>query len=275
MPAGGVVVQDSDVIYTGTGVFVDARVTPGSALIRIAENTVLSFNKGSRSSDSLIISLMYGRIRVDQESRTETIVVKSGVSTTETLNGSVNIDYTVSSNLKHKSQPALSVSVISGNAEVIPSEKARRVMLKRGVALAVDPQNGRARRRSMSKDIPAYWQRVGESPPVTVTPTPAASPLPSVPTGNASSVEPARIANFTPVEVSTVLKTESIIAGLSILLVGVAVQSAGHYLYSNVDEVFYAGYAPIGVGVFILAGSYIYPTYVNAKQLKAAATAAE
>jgi hypothetical protein len=267
MPLEGIKLKNASTIYTTAGTFVEARAMSGNTLIRIAENSMLSFDDVSGSNSSIIITLMYGRIRVDQESKTEaetkTIIVNSGASITEIQNGSINLDYIVSPALKYKSQPVLSVSTISGRAIVVPSNtKQARINMKQKETLTVDPQNGKTKRRFMSKSVPAYWLNINTSSPVR---SPAES-------NNAvsSSLQPISFENLTPLEESTVLKTNGIIVGLGILLIGVTAQTVGHYLYKDVDQVFYAGYVPIGIGSFTLIASYFYPTYVNAMQLKAA-----
>ncbi|MDR1147977.1 MAG: hypothetical protein LBK66_05035 [Spirochaetaceae bacterium] len=267
MPVEGVILRDADTIQTAAGVFAEVRVTPGNALIRVAENTMLSFDKISGLAGTMAITLMYGRIRIDQASKTETIIVNGGASTVELQNGSVNFDYIVSSSLKYKSQPVLSVSTISGRAIVIPpGTKRTRINMRQKETLTVDPQNGKTKRRSMSKDVPAYWLRVNTQSPVVIS---------AENNGELSfSMDPINsLANLTPLEESAVLKTKGIVVGLSVLLAGVAMQSLGHFLLTDVDEIFYYGYVPIGVGSFILLSSYFYPTYVNARQLKAAKAA--
>jgi hypothetical protein len=267
MPVESVILRDVDTIQTAAGVFAEIRVTPGNALIRVAENTMLSFDKISGLAGPMAITLMYGRIRIDQASKTETIIVKGGTSTVELQIGSVNFDYIVSSSLNYKSQPVLSVSTISGRAVVIPpGTKRAEINMRQKETLTVDPQNGKTKRRSMGKEVPAYWLRVSTQSPV-VIPAENNEEL-------SFSIEPIEpLANLTPLEEATVLKTNGIVVGLSVLLAGVATQSLGHFLFPDVDEVFYYGYAPIGVGSFILLSSYFYPTYVNAKQLKAARSA--
>ncbi|MDR1363134.1 MAG: hypothetical protein LBJ35_03680 [Spirochaetaceae bacterium] len=293
MPAGGVALRDSDSVQTSSGTFVEARVTPGGALIRMAENTMLSFDSLSNLNNNLVIRLMYGRIRVDQESKTETIIVKSGDvksgdSTTEMQTGAINFDYIVSPDTEYKSQPVLSVSTISGVATVIPSDKPKkptRIKVRRNVTLTVDQQSGKTRRRSMRKEIPAYWSRVitKEIPvkEIIARETPVNIPAGSNPAAP-SNIAPSNNAqpitfngSLTPLEESTVLKTNGIIAGLTILLAGITVQTIGHYLYPNVDQIFYAGYVPIGIGTFVLVASYFYPTHVSASQVKAAVAASE
>jgi hypothetical protein len=288
MPAGGVALRDSDTVQTSSGTFVEARVTPGGALIRMAENTMLSFDSISSLNNNLIIRLMYGRIRVEQESKTETIIVKSGDSMTEMQTGDINFDYIVSPDTEYKSQPVLAVSTISGAATVIPSdkpEKPTRIKMRRNVTLTVDPQSGKTKRRSMRKEIPAYWSRVitKEIPvkEIIARETPVNIPArsnPAAPSNTAPSNNAQPITfngSLTPLEESTVLKTNGIIAGLTILMAGITVQTIGHYLLPDVDQIFYAGYVPIGIGAFVLVASYFYPTHVSESQVKAAVAASE
>jgi hypothetical protein len=161
MPVESVILRDVDIVQTAAGVFAEIRVTPGNALIRLAENTMLSFDKISGLAEPMAITLMYGRIRIDQTSKTETIIIKAGASIVELQSGSVNFDYIVSPSLKYKSQPVLSVSTISGRAVVIPpGTKQREINMRQKKTLTIDPQNGKTKRRSMGKEVPAYWLRV-------------------------------------------------------------------------------------------------------------------
>jgi hypothetical protein len=267
MPAEGVILRDTDTVQTAAGVFADVILTPSNALIKVAENTMLSFDKINGLTETITITLIYGRIRIDQESKTETIILKGGGSTAEMKNGSVNFDYIVSSDPEYKSQPVFSVSTISGRAIVIPSNITRtRINMRQKETLTIDPQNGKTNRRGMSKEIPDYWMRVDIQNPAIL--------LSENDGGLSFSVESTDfLPNLTPLEESTVLKTNGIVVGLSVLLAGVVMQTLGHYLFTDIDELFSYSYAPIGVGSFILLSSYFYPTYVNAKQLKAAKAA--
>ncbi|MDR2659130.1 MAG: hypothetical protein LBC27_03975 [Spirochaetaceae bacterium] len=274
IPPEGITLRNSDSLQTSAGVFVDIQIVPVGAFIHIAENTMISFRNAVDPAQPLEILLMYGRIRVDNPSDTEVLVVKSGPSTVDIQQGSINIDYIAASNSKGITRPSLSVSTISGTAILTPSESSSpkgRVSMKKGETVSVDAKNGKTRRRSMSKSVPTYWQQSIETPS-NENEKQAAPDIQDVPepVEPEEPMQPVDVSSIlTPLEESTVLKTNGIIIGMTFLLAGVAVQNITHYLYPDFVDMFYAGYVPIGIGAFILVASYFHPTYVSESQLRA------
>ncbi|MDR3357009.1 MAG: hypothetical protein LBO04_07475 [Spirochaetaceae bacterium] len=255
----GVTLNNSDMIQTPSGVFVEARVVPGTVSIHIAENSSLLFENIGGSSRTQVIALVYGRIRIDQEDAGETVIVKAGTSITEIQKGSVNIDYIATGEDGRRSQPVLYVSAISGSAVLVPSTQSPalgRIKVNQNETMVFYAPENKVEKTAINKGVLKYWS-VGSAaaPPdnVNVFDSSGVLALPASPA--AESAE--RVAS---------LKTGGIITGLVLTLVGVAVQNAIHYAYDHIDKEtadlsYYAGFLPIGLGTFILVASFLYPAY--------------
>jgi hypothetical protein len=257
----GIEIKKSDMLQTPSGVFVEVRALPGNVSIRIAENSSLVFDDVGGSSSTQVVTLVYGRIRVDQEEQGETVIVKAGVSITEVQKGSINIDYIVNSGTSRSSQPLLYVSAISGSAVLVPSALSPafgRVKVDRNEMLIFDAPENKLEKTSINKEIVKYWQDNqaayaqpdGDDKNVFVQ-----SGVLALPYSPSSSDE--RVSR---------LKTGGIITGLILMLAGVAVQTSLHYTYDQIkketaDLAYFAGFLPIGMGAFILTATLLYPTY--------------
>jgi hypothetical protein len=265
----GITLKNLDMIQTTPGVFVEVRVLPGTMTVYIAESSSVVFEDIGGYSSTQVISLLYGRIRVDQQDEAETTIVKSGVSITEIQKGSINIDYIVnSSEAGYRSQPLLYVSAMSGSAVLVPSTLSPtpgRIKINRNETLSFDALENKTEKTTINKEIPIYWadntteSNMGLAGTDTTSLTPenmfdgsGILTLPPPQTADAESV--AR------------LKTGGIITGLVFMLAGVVLQTTIHYMYDSIEKetadiAYYSGFLPIGMGAFILIASYLYPSY--------------
>jgi hypothetical protein len=157
------------------------------------------------------------------------------------------------------SQLVLYVTTMSGTAVFKPdisSPESEQIKMKQHQTLVFNTYSEKIIRQSMSKNIVNYWEskidRTGRGPILMLDPA------------NISNVE----ARFTrPATEYTgravYLKTRFLLAGVLSVLGGVALQSVSHFggdIFPGdiADYLFYGGYAPLGVGAFLLFSAYFY-----------------
>jgi hypothetical protein len=265
----GIMLKKSDMLQTTSGVFVELRVSPSTVSIYAAENSSLIFEDIGGSSSTQVITLVYGRIRIDQQDDAETVIVKAGTSITETQKGSVNIDYIVnSSESGYRSQPLLYVSTMSGSAVLVPttlSPTPGRVKINPNETLTFDALENKLEKTSINKEIVRYWSdKIGENKVGIVESDVSSLPPENVfNSSNVLTLTPPQSANAERV---ARLKTGGIITGLILTLVGVTLQNVIHYTYDSMEKetadlAYYSGFLPIGMGTFILIASFLYPAY--------------
>jgi hypothetical protein len=262
----GITLKNSDMIQVTSGVVVEAQVLPGTVSLHIAENSSLIFDDIGGSSNTQVLTLVYGRIRVDQQDEAETIIVKTGASITEIQKGSVNIDYIVTSEAGYRSQPLLYVSTMSGSAVLVPSTQSPalgRVKINPNETLTFDALENKIDKTSINKEVLKYWSgKTTENQTDTADSPPAGDEN----IFDQSDVLTINSSTTTNAERVARLKTGGILTGLILTLAGIAVQNTIHYLYDKMEEkpadlAYYSGFLPIGMGTFILIASFLYPTY--------------
>jgi hypothetical protein len=265
--SGGITLKNGDIIQAASGTSIEVRVSPGTVSIYIAENSSLIFEDIGGPSNTQVIALAYGRIRVDQQDGAETIIVKTGISITEVQKGAVNIDYIVNDEDGYRSQPLLYVSTISGSAVLVPSTLSPslgRIKINPNETLTFDAIKNKVAKTSINKDILKYWS--GKISQYQTEPerqnTTTIAPENVFDRSDVLTLNP----SLTNTEQVARLKTGGIITGLILTLVGIAVQNVIHYTYDSIkketaDLAYYSGFLPIGVGSFILMASFLYPNY--------------
>jgi hypothetical protein len=254
-----ILLQNADYIQTTSGVFVEIMVNPGSTSIILAENTSIVFESTGGLGAPNVVSLVYGRIHVSQKRANLTTIVRAGASITEIENGTANFDFIVPPE-STDSQLTLYVSAMSGNAVFIPdvaSPENARIRVRQRETVIFYPDSSKIDRQPMDKEIINYWaSRTGKK------------------NANASrrTLEPPNadkiVSAFDDPDPSysgraAYLKTRFLIAGMLTMTAGAALQSFVYFtpgLWTEDSRIsaFAAGYAPLGLGIFMLLAAYFY-----------------
>jgi hypothetical protein len=254
-----ILLQNSDYIQTAPGVFVEIMINPGGTSIILAENTSMIFETTSDLVGPNVISLVYGRIYVNQKRATVTTIVRAVASITEIQNGAINFDL-IASPESIDSQLTFCVSTISGRAVFIPSAASpenSRVRLKTRETIIFYPNSSIIDRKQINKELVDYWTYRTGSQNVNVTGHMLEPP-------NVDRV----IALFDDPDPSysgraAYLKTRFLIAGLITMTAGAVWQSFVYFtpdIWTNDSgtSAFSAGYAPLGLGILMLLAAYFY-----------------
>jgi hypothetical protein len=259
-------VNTNEIVQTNAGTFLDITLGSSGALIKVAENTSLVLKNAGTAETGWLFNLVYGRVLVRSSARGSKVFIQAGASVTEAQSGDVNIDFTVMPRTQGQGKPVLAVSAISGSALVTPRASNPgygRIQVNPGNTLMVDSLMGNTERLALDRTIADYWAKyqtryiASESGMMTQS-----ASEPSM--GGFLVAMPAR-----PDQKGMNLKTAGIITGLVLMLGGVAVQGAMHAMEStyvekkNADTIFAIGYAPIGLGAFVLVASYLYKSPEN------------
>jgi hypothetical protein len=252
-----ILLQNADYIQTDSGAFVELLINPGETSIIIAENTSLVFENTGGPGGPNVISLVYGRVRVSQQRASLTTVVKAGQSITEIQNGSVNFDLVVPSE-STDTRLTFYATALSGSAVFIPSAASpenARIRIKRHETVIFYPNESKIDRQPMNKEIVTYW--------AVMTGTRNANGHIIEPPDVDRLVSPFDEPDYKYSGRAAYLKTRFLIAGMITMAAGAALQSVVHFTpdiwQDDMGEtVFYAGYAPLGLGIFMLLAAYFY-----------------
>lgn len=161
IPKGGVTLQNYDTIQTSAGAFAELQVKPGGISVRIAENTLLIVENVVNAGDILVFSLVYGRMRVVQKGKANTVIVKTGPSVMEMRKGDISIDYIAFPSMHYKA-PVVSISALSGTADFIPSIElpyVERIKMKKKETFILYAGESRFERWVLDKEVANYWKR--------------------------------------------------------------------------------------------------------------------
>jgi hypothetical protein len=300
-PAGsicreGISLESSGVVHTGAGTILEIQLIPSGALVKVAENTSLSYNGIDENSGFAELGLLYGSIRV--VTGTGSVVVRGGGVTVRVDDGDLGVDYVVSPGVRGSTpRPLFRVYAFRGGAEVFPYGRdgsdaffggARLLSVGAGESLSLDvaPPYTYAERKPLDRELSGYWMEnnfSGSSPlpmpdtriteteeaPVPVyLPAPPFSPPASVtaPAPNLGPVEPA-----VPQQSVTGNRRKNFVLalGLSLIAGSVGVQVVSHQqaLSGNkTAELFYNGaYGTLGVGAVITLAGIIFNPPSSAK----------
>jgi hypothetical protein len=114
--------RKEDLVQTGPRSFVEIRFEPSGLLVKIAENSSFAFD-GTGEAGGLLLSLLYGRIRVISgwNEQPAPAVVRLGSTVVDIVEGDIGLDYMVIPG--EGSRPIPRVSGFSGTAELIPQAR--------------------------------------------------------------------------------------------------------------------------------------------------------
>lgn len=237
----------NDVLQTGPGTYADITLGDGTT-IRIAEKTSLMIKTVDSRQGKWTFNIVYGRILVRSGVNSSLVSVLSGGSATEVQAGAiVSIDYTVVPKTGTSEKPALTVSVIAGNAAVLPryaDPAYGRILIHPDETLLVDALMNNVERSKMNQAIIEYWDRHKIV----------------LPNGLRRPEDPPPLTDRMVIDV----KNAGVFTGVTLMLIGAVLQGVMHTLEStyipkeSADIAFAAGYAPIAIGAFVLIGTYMY-----------------
>lgn len=268
-----------DSAQTGPGSYMDITLIPGGPDLRLAENTSIVLNGVHPNKSSAAITLVYGRILVKAGKHGSPLFVQTGASAAEIETGVINIDYTVLPFVQPPGRPAMLVSSLSGSAVVWPrytSPDIGRIIVRKGDSIYIDSLLNSVDRVKADKAIAEYWNKRQTVYPSKYDPEIKIVPQSAGQAGQTGQVddeieytqgnpnEKLYIVPYKADRVDSKVRSAGIITGLVLMVVGVAAQGAMHFMESTYidkrqsDIIFYSGFAPIGIGAFVLAASSTY-----------------
>lgn len=275
---GGIALNRSDMIQTGTGTFLEIQLIPSGTVLKISENTSLVYNGFDESGRFTDVALLYGRIRLvsGNGEGSKTSVIRAGTSSVRMPEGDLGADYAVPrSGRGDAGRPVLKVYSFRGRAEVFPfipnGAPAQAVNLeeRETVLMELNPPLVYAERRALEKDILLFWSThnfEGLSPlarPDTELPGVLQdSPLREIAVQDIPVQEKVPDAALRAETARKAMrrKTALLTAGLSLTAAGVAAQGIAFARPGGAEDalvrrIHYTAYVPLGIGLFsILAG---------------------
>lgn len=269
----GIFLKSSDIAQTGPGSFMDISILPGGTNIKLAENTSLVFNGPLPGNNSLAVTLVYGRILVKHGKIGTSIFVQTGASVTEIENGDINVDYTVLPFVQPPGRPSLLVASLSGTAILSPRAtmpELGRIVIKKGDSIFVDSLLNNVERVKTDKALAEYWDKRQFKYPARYEPGIHLDPSSAEKTNEGYEYNPGDpeesvyIVPYKADRLDSKVRSAGVVTGLAVMLLGVVAQGAMHFMESTqipknqADVIFYAGFAPIGIGTFILIASSSY-----------------
>jgi hypothetical protein len=252
-----------DMLQTGKGDFVQVSLRGSDALLYLAENTSIIYTGNPAKQDTF--TLVYGRIRIRSQGGARPIVVLNGNSSAAISGGDVNIEYIYAPAAPATQKPVLRLSVIPSalkdNVTVLPKAgdpSFGKLTLAPGETLLVDGFTFNTERVPLDNAIVDYWNFVSDPNYAATMGGMEWNPEMS------DKEDPVGVRPFDFQQSTLNLKTGAIIAGLSLVLSGIVMQSTAHFLGdsmgSNANLVYSLGYLPIGIGSFTLLAAYFYKT---------------
>jgi hypothetical protein len=272
---GGFILHTGDIIQTGPGSFVEIHLGLGGKVIRIAENTFLSYNR--TSDEGVSLELSYGRLRLSDDKNGSPgagVFIQSGTAEVVFHTGDISVDYTIRPLGENSRQaPVLRVSVFSGAAEFIPLIRASRVDYPGIVpeiprfhiagpeeaAVEIAPSLSYVERKPLSKEIIAYWDHYASA--VFLPPSPALEELSlgaaslsetraQIPDGQNGNM----FSDYNLFIKKNTVKNSFIVAGLSLSLVGAVLETLAYSEWNlgdqrNRDISAYTGHGFLGLGI--------------------------
>ena len=265
----GIYLEHPAVINTGAGSFVEVQLIPSGTVIKLAENTSLTYNGFDETGKFTDFGLLYGRIRVVAGARTgETtpFVIRSGAISARFGEGDLGFDYILEPGSQSAApRPLFRLYAFRGNAEVYPyirggaanfgGAEALSVMEGETLTLDVSSSHTFAERKELGSDITGYWRlhNFAGIPPLTMPDTGFKTEVAeySVPQGTvvtgrftprvSASSPPASESQPLPLEPEetnaqlSVAKAKKtlLIFGLGMTILSVAVQGGAYYQYNE------------------------------------------
>ncbi|MDR2468727.1 MAG: hypothetical protein LBD22_07190 [Spirochaetaceae bacterium] len=244
------------IVQTGENSFIDIGLTVGKTTLRLAENTSIAFKNISGHGGVLTAQLIYGRLLVHTMKTGVPVHIQTGDSITEVQEGDINIDYMVVPKVQGAGKPVLSASAISGNAVVLPrfaNPVYGRITIQNEETVMVDGLMSNVERFQMNRTVRDYWAQYFM--------TPASYKMGSLTSKNAGDVV---FVPYVPERTGLKIKTAGIITGLVLMLGGAALQGTMYmtgdsFVSSDMSNLLIkAGFAPLGIGTFVLIAAAIY-----------------
>jgi hypothetical protein len=292
----GVKLENTGMVNTGPGTFLEIQLIPSGTVIKLSENTSLIYNGMDRNSVDL--GLLYGRIRVVTRAASPTVINCGGVSA-RVEEGDIGIDYFLDpGNVSFALRPLFRLYTFRGIAEVFPFGKGGTTAyfgsysalgVTDGWSISIDVSSSLsfAERKPLDGDIKDYWRRhnfagippqtgpstlIAEAPVLAgVSPTtviyvqvpsadlPVAPAVPAAPI-NAPQGERRIVGNAS--------KQICLFLGMFLMLGSVGVQGYSYFLYDIYNDdfaktLYRASYPTLGLGaVLILIGTLYNPKVV-------------
>jgi hypothetical protein len=290
IPANGLALQNSDMIQTGPGNYVEVQLDPSGAIIKLAENTSVIFNDLGSSNRSALVSFLYGRMRIMNQGSNGTVTVQAGNAAIEFSRGDLALDYAVIPGSANR-HPQLQVSTLSGTAQIIssvasPGAARMPVYEHETVIFDVTTRLAVLNRQPLNQEIAAYWSRngfkqAGMAPHSTYLAQGTRSSLPPLgayPASSLAGAEPqaerlpidgngpnydADVVWMSADKATLGPKNGGILWGTLFTTLGILTQSLIHYDVfgfdtATNDQVYAFSYASIAAGLITLIATYAY-----------------
>ncbi|MDR1278517.1 MAG: FecR family protein [Treponema sp.] len=271
----GFLLHQGDILQTGPGGFVEIRLISHAMVLKIAENTSVSYETGK---DGVSLGLSYGRIMLStggNGASKEPVRVRPGTSEVVFRQGDMGVDYTIPAGTEvARKEPLLRVYVFSGSADLIPHIKTPSADgMEAGERGPVFPVHEReivsleilnalsyVERKTLDQEMINYWNR---HKPVEALFLPPDLPD-SAPADNAAAPGSRRIVtvppDYGPFFKTNTVKNGFIFAGAALSLLGIGMESLAWYKdfdNQNTNGVLMnTGYGFFGLGLLSLGAAF-------------------
>jgi hypothetical protein len=277
--------EKADMVQTGPQSFVEIRFLPSGLLVKVAENSSIAFDGTGEDGSNILLSLLYGRIRVISgwNGQLAPAVIRLGSTVVDIVEGDIALDNMVLPEGGGKSVPR--VHSFSGSAELIPLARpapgslATRtrsgyvsdlpaILLEEHESLTLGSETDR---EALDPALLRYWNEhnfAGHSalPDPGQIGSPAPAPTPAAPASSFVSLPPVPVPppgefSLSPEENPFLrayrIKQTALTVGTIFTGAAIAVEAAGYWLKRNDrdymgDTVMLYGFIPAGLGLISL-----------------------
>ncbi|MDR1787863.1 MAG: FecR domain-containing protein [Treponema sp.] len=275
--------SQGNAVQTGPGTWIEIQLTPSGTIIKLAENSSLTYNGFDEQGRFLDVNLLYGRIRAvfgeqgDPASRT--LVIRAGIAAVRMEGGDVGLDYLVAPPYPGTQTPRslLRAYGFRGQNMVYPFDPAGKIINEQGIhlnaqeSLYMEAASSLvfSERRTMSEEAHGYWsdhQFTGTAPlPMPdITLAPLLNPDSLPPPESIVQAPPASpvLPDLAPYFRARRIKNTAVAFGILLsvaggLCYGLADQMADGNA-ENANTIRSISYAPMGVGLFSLFTGLFY-----------------
>jgi hypothetical protein len=264
-----------DTVQTGPGSFVEIRFLPSGLLVKIAENSSFSFDGTWEEGSYIILSLLYGRMRVISgwDGRPAAAVVRMGSTVADIVEGDIALDYMVLPD--GGGRPVPRASSFSGSAELLPlarpapgmsAHRTRSGYVSDLPAIPLGEHESlimgeKTERQSLGQEILAYWNQHNfrGHPPLAV-------PRSKLPASSLAAPPPRESLSLSLEEENPFVKARAkqtaLVVGTIFTAAGTAVEAFGYWLKHRDqtdagDTVMLYGFIPAGLGLISLITALI------------------
>jgi len=162
---GGIVLESSGIVHTGSGVFLEIVLVSTGTLIKLSENSSLVYNGINEAEKFEDLGLLYGRMRVLSGGRTNFVVLRSG-GISAYLNakpdgGDFALEYLMTpGGYNSVPRPYFNIHAIRGSAEVT---SANTIIVNQSESLFLDISSFHTfvEKKAIPIDIITYWSSHG------------------------------------------------------------------------------------------------------------------